>query len=90
MIKFEELVELLEISPMVSVKEIEDVETSLTLMACETKEELISKRNQIVRWFADKTDLYRKNGNWEMYDKYNNAMSKIVAVIDNKLYSMDE
>lgn len=90
MIKFEELVELLEISPMVSENEIKEIETHLLLIVCETREELTNKRNQIVRWFADKTHSYRMNDDWEMYDKYNNAMSKIVAVIDNRLYSMGE
>jgi hypothetical protein len=85
---FEKLANNLEVSPIVSGEEIEFIVTELDLKTLDSVEKLVDKRNELVRWFSDKTHHYRIKGDWENFDKYNNASSKSVAVIDNKLYSM--
>lgn len=85
----EELVEELEVNPFVSVIEIEMIKSKLNLRSY-NKEQLQKVRNTVVRYTSIKKAPYRVKGNWEMFDKYSNAMSKAVCVIDEMIFNYKE
>lgn len=83
----ESLIKSLEVNSFVDFREIGLIEGMFRMNQL-TKEQLIKVRNAVVMFTTDVKAEARQNGDWETFDKYNNAMSKIVCVIDRKVYEV--
>lgn len=82
----ENLIKILEIGPTIDLKEILIIEEMLKIKEL-NNEQLIKIRNAVVKFTSDVKLEARTNGDWEMFDTYHNAMSKITCVIDTKLHN---
>lgn len=72
-------------SIFITEKQIKEVERILELEG-NTKEELQTKRNSVVKIIGGLSHEYRMKDDFQTIDKYHNCMSGVVAVIDLLYY----
>lgn len=77
----------IEVSPFVTLSEQKEL-LDLFDVKKRTNEQLQELRNTVVKTLADEKRKYRNENftDWEKYDLLDNAMSKIVCVIDHEKY----
>lgn len=83
-ITIEAITKCLTISSEVTKYEQKIIESMFDLVYSST-ENIKKVRDEVVKYTSDKKIEARENSDWEAFDIYNNAMSKVVAVIDIKL-----
>lgn len=85
MINYKELAGLLKVNLVVSEEEKAIISQLVNISAEDNEHYLRLMRNTTVEAYADLKQEARDFRNWEMYDMYQNAMSKVTSVIDTYL-----
>lgn len=76
----EEMIEVLEVSSFVEEKEISQI--NIALFEAIGTSSIQEVRDNVVKYCSNMKVMFRAEGDWDMFDTYQNAMSKIVTVID--------